>query len=556
MGTTTGWVARSRETRPRRIRSTSVLLTLMLLMGTTLSVVITSVAPTTATALTPCPCSLWSTSTTPANVDSGDANAVELGVQFSSATSGYISGVRFYKASTNTGIHVGSLWTSDGTLLAQATFSDESGSGWQQVSFSQPVAVTANTAYVAGYHTNTGHYSFDQGYFTSGAYTNDPLTAPGNDTNPNGLFAYSASPTFPTGTFNGDNYWVDVVYSPTAPPPPAAASSLWGPDTTPTVIDSGDANAVELGMQFRSTTNGSISGVRFYKASTNTGTHIGSLWAADGTLLAQATFSSESGSGWQQVSFSQPVAVTANTTYVAGYHTDTGHYSFDQGYFTNSGYLNTPLSAPGGTPSNPNGLYAYSPTPTFPTGTFNGDNYWVDVMFAPAPIPVGVAVSAPLTQLPKGLTEQLSATESFSDGTTRNVTSSVTWTSSNPATVTVSASGLVGAIAAGPATVTASIDGLSGATTVAVVAPVAFVLVNPPVVLIWSGQTRQLGVIAILTNGRVVNLSSLATWGPPRPTGAATVSPTGLLSGSRPGLTIVSASIGRWTALGLVLSIR
>ena len=197
-------------------------------MGVALSVGATAVAP--AGADTPCACSLWSDSTTPTVVDSGDANAVELGVQFSSASAGYISGVRFYKASANTGIHIGSLWSADGTLLAQATFSDETASGWQQVTFSQPVAIAANTTYVAGYHTNTGHYSVDPGYFSGGSYTNGPLTAPGNATDPNGVFAYSPTPTFPTGTFNGDNYWVDVVYSPTAPPPPAAGDLAVGPE--------------------------------------------------------------------------------------------------------------------------------------------------------------------------------------------------------------------------------------------------------------------------------------------------------------------------------------
>ncbi len=145
------------------LRSLSVLLLLSLMAAVALSVGVCQLAPTAARAVTPCPCSLWSASTTPATVDSGDPNAIELGVQFSSATSGYISGVRFYKAATNTGIHIGSLWTADGTLLAQATFTNETGSGWQQVSFSQPVAVTAGTTYVAGYHTDTGHYSFDEG---------------------------------------------------------------------------------------------------------------------------------------------------------------------------------------------------------------------------------------------------------------------------------------------------------------------------------------------------------------------------------------------------------
>ena len=57
-------------------------------------------------------------------------------------------------------------------------------------------------------------------------------------------------------------------------------------------------------------------GVRFYKYSDNTGTHIGSLWCSAGTLLATGTFSDESASGWQELDFSSPVPITAGTTYV------------------------------------------------------------------------------------------------------------------------------------------------------------------------------------------------------------------------------------------------
>jgi hypothetical protein len=62
---------------------------------------------------------LWSGSTTPTVTDYADAQAVELGVQFSSSVNGYVTGVRFYKGVDNTGEHIGSLWTSGGALLAQ-----------------------------------------------------------------------------------------------------------------------------------------------------------------------------------------------------------------------------------------------------------------------------------------------------------------------------------------------------------------------------------------------------------------------------------------------------
>ena len=108
-------------------------------------------------------------------------------------------------------------------------------------------------------------------------------------------------------------------------PSPAPARSSAGP--TPATADSGDDGSVEVGVKFRSDVAGTINGIRFYKATANTGTHVGSLWTAAGTLLAQATFSGESASGWQQVTFSSPVAIQPNTTYVAAYFAPNGHYS-------------------------------------------------------------------------------------------------------------------------------------------------------------------------------------------------------------------------------------
>ena len=115
--------------------------------------------------------------------------------------------MRFYKEADNTGAHVGSLWSSTGTLLASGTFTGESGSGWQELDFSSPVAVTAGTTYVASYHTNTGHYAATtQGL--SSAVTNGPLTALASG----GVYAYGSGNAFPSSSFNAANYWVDVVF--------------------------------------------------------------------------------------------------------------------------------------------------------------------------------------------------------------------------------------------------------------------------------------------------------------------------------------------------------
>jgi Domain of unknown function (DUF4082)/Bacterial Ig-like domain (group 2) len=533
--------------RPR-LRWTAIVSVLLALVPMT---AVVALGATPAAAAPTCPCTLFAASATPTTVDSNDPKAVEVGVQFSSSENGFISGVRFFKAAANTGIHVGSLWTSSGTLLAQATFSNETGTGWQQVDFSQPVAVTANTVYVAGYHTNTGHYSQDENFFGPGGLTNDPLSAPGSDSaTPNGVFTYSDTPVFPSSTFNASNYWVDVVFSPTAPPPTPPATSLFGPNTTPTILDSNDPQAVELGVQFSSATSGFVDGIRFFKADANTGEHIGSLWTSDGTLLAQATFTNETADGWQEVDFSQPVPVTPNTLYVAGYHTDTGHYSLDNNYFTAGGYTNAPLSAPGSDSATPNDVFTYSPTPVFPTSTFNGSNYWVDVAFNPTPQPVSITVKTVQSSLPRGISEPATATEAFSDGSTKDVTSQATWTSSNPAKVSVSAAGVITAVANGSATITASLSGLSGSVAIQAVSPVAFVLVTPMIAVLQVGQTKQFTATAFLTDGSHLDVTNLAAWKALCP--GVTVSATGLVTAVRPSVNVVTATVGRAVGVSLV----
>jgi hypothetical protein len=108
--------------------------------------------------------------------------------------------------------------------------------------------------------------------------------------------------------------------------------------------------------------------------------HSGSLWSSGGTRLATATFNAETPSGWQQVDFSSPVAVSANTTYIASYFAPLGHYSSEQNYFT-AGLDRAPLHAPSSGVSGGNGVYVYGPFSTFPTSAYNASNYWVDVVF-------------------------------------------------------------------------------------------------------------------------------------------------------------------------------
>src|SRR5260370_20187597 len=321
--------------------------------------------------------SFWTKSVVPATLETNDTASVTLGLKFNSDVPGSVTGIRFYKGLDNKGTHIGNVWSSTGTKLAEVTFSGETGSGWQQATFSSPVSIAGNTTYVISYVAPQGRYADDQ-YYAWSTLAATPLHVSGSSP---GVYAYGSNPVFPTGSWNASNYWVDPVFvaasQPTSSSPP---TMFWTNSTTPGTPEvTNDTASLTLGLKFYSDVPGSVSGVRFYKGPDNTGAHVGTLWSSTGTKLAEITFSGETASGWQQANFSSPVNIAANTTYVISYLAPKGYYTCDQNYSWAT-LSATPLHVSGTAP----GVYAYGSASLFPTGTWNGSNYWVDLVFAPS----------------------------------------------------------------------------------------------------------------------------------------------------------------------------
>ncbi|MFD4871804.1 DUF4082 domain-containing protein [Streptomyces sp. NPDC058420] len=189
-----------------------------------------------------CPCTLWSASAVPATTDvTGDANSLELGTRFKSSAAGWITGVTFYKGTGNTGTHTGSLWTNDGTLLASGTFTNETATGWQTLTFATPVAVTADTSYVVSYHAPNGNYAVDGGYFAA-AHQSYPLTATADTTTAhNGLYRYGSDVAFPNGSYGSANYWVGPIFTADDPSGSLAAETAASEVTASSVTHTADA---------------------------------------------------------------------------------------------------------------------------------------------------------------------------------------------------------------------------------------------------------------------------------------------------------------------------
>jgi len=169
-------------------------------------------ATTTGTAVTVD--TLWSNSYVPME-NNYSGGSYELGVKFTAGVTGAVTGVRFYEQSFMRGYtHVGHLWSSTGTLLATATFPSQSGSGWQQASFSSPVSIQANTVYVVSFSTGGGLYGSTSKFFSSSGFTNGPLQALSNSTSGGDGVYNTRAGSFPNVSGNGSNYWVDLAFTP------------------------------------------------------------------------------------------------------------------------------------------------------------------------------------------------------------------------------------------------------------------------------------------------------------------------------------------------------
>ena len=168
----------------------------------------------------PCPCTVFS-ATDPMTQPGVYANGggIEVGFKFQVQSTGYITGIRFYKVAGMAGTHTASLWDRNGNRLTQATFQSESAAGWQQVTFA-PIPVTKSPSlYTASVFMADGNYTATSGYFNASitdsifyVLENNSAVYDGFGNNRQGMYNASGTSAYPRDSFNAANYWVDVMY--------------------------------------------------------------------------------------------------------------------------------------------------------------------------------------------------------------------------------------------------------------------------------------------------------------------------------------------------------
>ncbi len=161
---------------------------------------------------------------------------------------------------------------------------------------------------------------------------------------------------------------------------------------------------------------------------------------------------------------------------------------------------------------------------------------------------VSIAVTPTNPSIAKGTMQPFTATGTYSDGSTQNLTSTVIWTSSNTSVATVTGSGVASGVGVGASTIQAASASVTGSTALTVTAPVLnAIAVSPANSSIPNGTTEQFTATGSYSDGSTQNLTNSVTWGSSN-TSVATINSTGLATAAGTGNTTISAFSGSVSA--------
>lgn len=144
------------------------------------------------------------------------------------------------------------------------------------------------------------------------------------------------------------------------------------------------------------------------------------------------------------------------------------------------------------------------------------------------PALMSVTVTPPTPSIAEGMTLQMTATGTYEDGTTKTITASATWSTSDGTIATVNNTGVVAGVAPGSASISASSGAVSGSTNVTItLSGLVSIQVTPTNASISSAQTQQFKAMGKLQNGQQEDITTAVSWNSSR-TNVATIDAAGL----------------------------
>jgi hypothetical protein len=174
------------------------------------------------------------------------------------------------------------------------------------------------------------------------------------------------------------------------------------------------------------------------------------------------------------------------------------------------------------------------------------------------PTLVSIGVAAPTTNLIVGETEQLTATGKYSDKTTKDLTGSVTWSTSPAGLATVATTGMLTAQSSGKVSITATMSSVSGSFNLTIAPKLVSIAITPASATIAASTKQQFVAKGTYSDNTTQIITGSVTWSSSN-TAFATISDTsptkGLAIGVAKGTTTITATSGAITSAPASLTV-
>ncbi|PWF47978.1 Ig-like domain-containing protein [Massilia glaciei] len=179
-----------------------------------------------------------------------------------------------------------------------------------------------------------------------------------------------------------------------------------------------------------------------------------------------------------------------------------------------------------------------------------GDQGRDPILGMPGATLVSVAVSPATASIAAGGTQQFVATATYSDNSSRIVTTDSAWVSSAPAVATVgAATGSARGLVPGSASISATFGGKTGAAALTVTpATLVSIQVAPVNSSISVGINQQFTAMGTFSDASTRDISAVTTFASSLPAVATINATTGLARGVTPGTTVITATSGTRSA--------
>ncbi len=198
--------------------------------------------------------------------------------------------------------------------------------------------------------------------------------------------------------------------------------------------------------------------------------------------------------------------------------------------------------------SNMGAAYALGAGGTATVSACTGSVCGSTVVTVGPPALVSIAVTPANGTVPEGETLPFHATGTYSDGSKKNLTSSVTWSSSAPYVATIAAGGMASGWGMGTSSISATAGSVTGTANLTVTyAAVIGLNITPATLFMSVGSSSQLLAIATLSDESTQEMSGHVTWSL-QGAGIATVSSKGMVTANQVGAATILAQTSGFTA--------